>query len=124
MSQTCLNCPCPSACLRWEIFCAWAAEDPPNPINLRHICSRSALGDTPSIVAPTDTVAQAVQGAAGRPAAAEALALARRMRACPYRSQDASCGCSGGRCGLRRGGPVSHIDCFDCLRRYPDPDPE
>ena len=49
-----------------------------------------------------------------------ALTLARRMRCCPFRSTDPGCGCSGGRCALRRGAIVSHRDCFDCLSRYGD----
>ena len=55
-----------------------------------------------------------------RPSVAESLARTRGMRSCPFRSTDRSCGCSGGRCALRRGASVSHLDCFDCLSRYPD----
>lgn len=55
---------------------------------------------------------------AGRPPVARSLALARAMRACPFRSTDRSCGCSGGRCALRRGAPASHLDCFACLETY------
>jgi hypothetical protein len=52
------------------------------------------------------------------PSVAESIDLIRQMRACPYRSVDAGCGCSGGRCALRGGAMVGHIDCFDCLRHF------
>lgn len=43
----CANCPCPDTCLRRPDFCAWAAEAPPDPVKLRHICARSAMGAAP-----------------------------------------------------------------------------
>jgi hypothetical protein len=43
----CPGCPCKSICLRWPGFCRWAAEEPPDPVKLRHICERSARGPTP-----------------------------------------------------------------------------
>jgi hypothetical protein len=52
---------------------------------------------------------------------AEMLPLVRKIAACPYRSRDAACGCSGHRCGLRFSQPsaiVSHIDCLDCVKRF------
>jgi hypothetical protein len=50
---------------------------------------------------------------------AESLALLRLVNACPYRSRDAACGCSGHKCALRTASPiVSHIDCLDCVARY------
>lgn len=50
---------------------------------------------------------------------AEAVGLGRRMTACPYRSIDPGCGCSGGNCGLRSARKsVTHLDCFACLRTY------
>ena len=52
-----------------------------------------------------------------RPVAAEALALTRAMNACPFRSRGPGCGCSG-RCALRGGAIVSHLDCFPCIERY------
>jgi hypothetical protein len=54
-----------------------------------------------------------------RPAqpAAETVELARRMNRCPFRSTGAA-GCGCGRCGLRGGAVVSHLECFDCLRRF------
>lgn len=48
---------------------------------------------------------------------AVSLALTARMKACPYRSVPPGC-CSGGRCALRGGAAVSHLDCFPCLTRY------
>jgi hypothetical protein len=58
------------------------------------------------------------RGEAPRPSAAAALGLVARSKACPYRSTDAGCGCSGARCGLRGGATVSHVDCFACIARY------
>jgi hypothetical protein len=55
---------------------------------------------------------------AERPAPAEALSLLGAMKDCPYRTVDSVCGCSGARCGLRRGSIVSYPECFDCLRQY------
>ncbi len=101
--MNCERCPCPATCLRWEAFCQWAAEDPPDPVKLAHIRSRSA--------GPP---------AAPRPAVAESAELLRRSAACPFRSTGPGCGCSGARCSLRAGAVVSHLDCFACLRRYPD----
>lgn len=41
----------------------------------------------------------------------------RLVLACPHRSRDAGCGCSGYRCGLGkgRGGLVAHRDCLACV---------
>lgn len=52
-----------------------------------------------------------------RPDLAEAVGLVRRMNGCPFRSTE-GCGCSGGKCALRGGAIVSHIDCFACVRTY------
>ncbi len=57
---------------------------------------------------------------ADRPSPAAAVALVHQMKSCPFRSVDPGCGCSGARCALRRGGIVSHVDCFACLKAYPD----
>ena len=54
----------------------------------------------------------------GRPDLAEALSLLGAMKACPFRSVDAICGCAGARCDLRQGSVVSYPECFDCLRQY------
>lgn len=51
------------------------------------------------------------------PDVVEVLRLLRAMKGCPYRDPDPGCGCSAARCALRRG-PVSHLDCFPCLRAY------
>jgi hypothetical protein len=102
--MSCDHCPCPSSCLAWPAFCGWASEEPPDPVKLRHIRHRSERGP-----AQADPAAPSVR---------ESLELTRLMRACPYRSTDAGCGCSGGRCALRGASVVSHIDCFACLRRH------
>jgi len=108
MSDPCPRCPCPETCLRWPPFCEMAAAEPPDPVHLRHIIHRSAIGAVSpqhqSIAAPTP---------------ADVLPLVAAMKACPFRSSGPGCGCSGGRCALRRGAPVSHLDCFDCLQQYP-----
>jgi hypothetical protein len=111
MTGPCPKCPCPGICLRWAPFCAWAAADPPDATSLRHICARSGR--------PPDDAPPAAGGGAtaGGRTAAEALALARAMKACQYRST-VGCGCSGARCALRAGRTVAHPDCFECLGRY------
>lgn len=109
--MSCPACPCPGACLGWPAFCAWAAESPADPVKLLHIRARSGLPAPAPSAGPADPPD-------GR-TMAESLALTRRMNDCPYRSRDAACGCSGGRCALRGGAAVSHLDCFDCLERYP-----
>lgn len=110
--MTCEKCPCPESCLRWRIFCQWAAESPPDPVKIAHIRHRSALGPALRPVAESAELA--------RPTVAESAELARRAAACPYRATGPGCGCSGARCALRAGSVVSHVECFDCLRRYPD----
>lgn len=47
--MSCPRCPCPDACLAWPIFCQWAAEEPADPVRLRHIIARSAMGTLRSI---------------------------------------------------------------------------
>ena len=108
--MSCPNCPCPLICLGSEAYCLWAAEEPADPVKLRHICARSA-GVVPRPTSP---------GPETR-GLAETIALVKAMKACPFRSTDPGCGCAGGRCSLRRGSVVSHPDCFDCLRRYAGP---
>jgi len=112
VSEACTRCPCPETCLGWPAFCEWAAEDPPDEVKIHHIRARSAM---PARIAPSPAPAHDPD----RPEVREALALARAMRACAFRSTGSGCGCAGGRCSLRRGSFVSHLDCFDCLRRYP-----
>lgn len=94
-------------------MCAAAAEDPPDPVRLRWIRERSAVGPMLPAAPPTGV-------GLTHPPVVETLSLVRRMRACPFRSTDPACGCTGGRCALRRGAAVSHFDCMDCQRRYPD----
>jgi hypothetical protein len=60
----------------------------------------------------------AVQPPAGNPTAAELVAIARKVRDCPFRSIESSgCGCA--RCGLRSGVKVSNLECIQCMRNYP-----
>lgn len=46
----------------------------------------------------------------------EVVELIRVVRACPFRSVTTGCDC--GRCGLRHGAAVSHVDCFACLKEF------
>lgn len=55
---------------------------------------------------------------APRPDVAETLSFLGAMRACPFRAVNSNCGCSGARCGLRRGGIVSYQDCMSCAGVY------
>jgi hypothetical protein len=38
----CYRCPCPDKCLQWNPFCEWAAKDPQDPVEMRHICDKSS----------------------------------------------------------------------------------
>jgi hypothetical protein len=109
MSDPCTRCPCPETCLRWPPFCEMAAAEPQDPVSIRHIVNRSARGAAPAPAPHQSTDA---------PTAAEALALVAAMKACPFRSVGAACGCNGARCALRAGAVVSHRNCFDCILRY------
>jgi hypothetical protein len=88
-----------------------AAAEPQDPVQIQHVINRSSMG-----ARIVSVLARSSDG----PTAAEALALVTAMKACSFRSSGAGCGCAGGRCALRLGALVSHLDCFDCLRRYPD----
>ncbi len=103
--MSCPHCPAAGYCLAWPIFCHLAAAEPPDPVCLAHIRYRSGM--------PAEVAAAAPPG----PEAAEAIALARSMHACPYRSTR-GCGCSGAKCGLRGGGFVAHPDCFACMSEF------
>lgn len=46
--MSCAHCPCKATCLEWPVFCEWAAADPPDPVHLRTIRERSAMGVTPA----------------------------------------------------------------------------
>ena len=60
----------------------------------------------------------AAQPPAPDPTAAESVALARKVRDCPFRSiESGGCGCA--RCGLRSGAKVSILECIQCMRNYP-----
>lgn len=41
--MSCDRCPIPDRCPAWPIFCAWAAEDPADPVKLAHIRHRSTI---------------------------------------------------------------------------------
>jgi hypothetical protein len=97
----CEYCPCPGACLGWDVWCRdWAPSG--DPVLRAHIRNRSA---------------GPAAGPAATPGLAATIAAIAAMNVCPYRSAP-GCGCSGGRCGLRGGAAVSHVDCLSCLERY------
>jgi hypothetical protein len=52
-----------------------------------------------------------------RPTPSEAFKAMNLVRACPHRSRDEGCGCSGARCALGKGkdGLVSHRECLVCV---------
>lgn len=103
--MSCVDCPCPGQCLARPIWCQdWAPSG--DPVKRRHICDRSRI----AAGLPT--------GTSGPIPLAESLDLVRSMRACPFHSTGPGCGCSGSRCALRGGRPVSHVDCFGCIRQY------
>jgi hypothetical protein len=52
VSGPCQKCPCPDACDRSPAYCLWAAEDPPDPVKLRHICEASARRRDPAAFPP------------------------------------------------------------------------
>ena len=58
-----------------------------------------------------------VAGAPALPTVAESVLLVAAMKACPYRSTGAN-GCGCGRCGLRGGAAVSHLECFACIKEF------
>ncbi len=115
MPSTCDRCPCKDACLAWPVFCEWAKAEPPDPVQIRHICDRSRMGSTPPAPAavhaypPLATQAASAFGAAVRAVSAAATGQpvlvsdeeqARRMaicRACPDFAADQErcrrCGC-------------------------------
>jgi hypothetical protein len=56
--MNCPDCPCPDICKRLEAYCAWAAKDPPDPVEIRHICDASARStDAPHAYPPAATMA-------------------------------------------------------------------
>jgi hypothetical protein len=67
----CDRCPCPAHCLGWDLFCGWAAADPPDPAKLEHIRLRSAVreGPTPTYPPLLDQAGN-FAGAVGRAVAA------------------------------------------------------
>jgi hypothetical protein len=65
-----------------------------------------------------DVIVRESHRCAERYPTALSVRLVRLMNACEFRSTDPTCGCTGGRCGLRAGVAVGHLDCFECIRRY------
>jgi hypothetical protein len=54
----------------------------------------------------------------------QSLDLLKRMKECPYRTDETGCGCGGmAKCALGKGreGLVNHLDCFTCLGYTPNP---
>lgn len=94
-------------------------------------CLRARMGDWRSIDAiltwqpggePAVTQVPVSPTPPIRPSVAESLSVLERMRACPHRTAEASCGCGGmATCALGKGrdGLASHRDCFACLRSAP-----
>lgn len=85
-------------CLDVPIYREWAESG--DPVLVAHV--RQVCGDDP--LPPHVPVS-------------ETIALIRSVKACQWRSTE-GCGCSGSACALRGGSMVSHLDCFDCIRRY------
>lgn len=108
--MSCDRCPCPGACRRLPAYCEWAAREPQNPIEIRHICDASRNSPV-SRYPPLARQAANLAGAVGRAVAAaiggEAVTvpgavLAARQAACAgCEHHDAAanrcrmCGCSG-----------------------------
>ncbi len=99
--MSCPRCPCPDRCTGQSVFCEWAAKDPPNPMELRHICERIATSDYPTLI---NQVRSVVSAAVGFVASGFAVASddekARRLEICKgcERYDDAAgrckaCGC-------------------------------
>jgi hypothetical protein len=44
----CSKCPCPDKCDGWQSFCEWAAREPQDPVQMRHICNRGLTGQSTS----------------------------------------------------------------------------
>ncbi len=62
-------------------------------------------------------VARDPSGPPPAPVSAAAIAALSAVKACPHRSRDAGCGCSGHRCAVGKGrdGIVTHRDCLSCV---------
>ena len=39
--MSCAKCPCPDVCRGLAVYCEWAAKEPPDPVEIRHICDAS-----------------------------------------------------------------------------------
>lgn len=69
----CDRCPAGGYCLGRPAFCAWAAEEPPDPVKIRTIRERSSRGDAPPPASSYPSAARMVGNAlaaAGRAVAA------------------------------------------------------
>jgi hypothetical protein len=96
---------------RFRWLCSDENPDAQSREDHRRLMVQIATGDP----APAGAVSDQA-----RMPATDALRLLARMNACPSRTRDAVCGCSGARCAERGGAIVSHIDCFTCLRQRPE----
>ena len=109
----CIDCPAVSRCVvEWtghRTYCDWAKR---GGAWLARVLEISEAG-------PADHQAQ--QPTTDRPTAAESLSLLAAAKACPFRSIDAACGCSGIRCALRHGAILSLQDCMACVTTYGEP---
>lgn len=76
------------------------------------------MGPSPATKPPLAGAVPSPAAEPARPEVAQSLALLEAMKACAFRAVAPGCGCSAARCALRGGAPVSHPDCFDCVRRY------
>lgn len=111
----CSYCPIPAAlaCRGEEVHRFCELIDPGNASYAPDYANvlRSVVQLQPSAAEPRPKLTVKVK-------VVEALERVQAMYACPYRSLDAGCGCSGAKCGLRHGEIVSYADCFECIRRY------
>ena len=105
---------CPAVQLGWAGKCKWPR------IPEFCVCFRLRARPKRAVTVPgsdDDLIVRLAGSDPTRPDVAESIRLVRLMGACPYRSRGPGCGCSGAQCALRAG-MVSHVDCFDCLRRF------
>ncbi len=65
MTDPCPRCPCPGECLRWPVFCGWAAEDPPDEAKIRHIRNRSSGDISPHVEPPPPPTAAQMAASLG-----------------------------------------------------------
>lgn len=117
--------------LRYAELCSNDNADSESRDAYRRLVIRKAGGHSHDLPGYTPAVVKAAIAVPSptRPTPAMATLLLKQMKACAFRSTDPPCGCSGAWCSLRqdqagrRPSIVSHHDCFDCLRRYPETTP-